>query len=312
MRIFVTGATGFIGSVVVAELISKGHDVTGLARSDTSAATLAGWGARAVEGTLADTEALIAGAKASEGVIHLGFTHDGPDFFAAVEADRVAVEALAGALEGSDKPLVIASGTLMVAHARPATETDRPLSPAAPRAASEALVMEAAAKGVRGAVVRLSPSVHDRPQQGLVTMMIAQARQSGVSAYVGDGENRWPAVHRADAAHLFVLALEGAAPGSVLHAVAEEGVALKAIAEAIGEGLGVPVASLSPEEVGGRFGFGTFAMTVDNLASSAITRETLGWAPAGPTLLEGLRSGAYLEPIRRPGFTQQDPRARVE
>jgi nucleoside-diphosphate-sugar epimerase len=294
MRIFVTGATGFIGSAVVPELLAKGHAVTGLARSDASAARLAACGAAAHPGTLADTEALIAGATASDGVIHLGFTHDGPDFFAAVEADRVAVAALVGALEGSGKPLVIASGTMMAAHARPATETDSPLSPTAMRAASEILVVGAAERGVRGAVVRLSPSVHDRPQQGLVTMMIAAARQTGVSAYVGDGENRWPAVHRSDAAHLFVLALEGAAAGSVLHAVAEDGIALKAIAEAIGEGMGVPVKSLTAEEAGGRFGFSTFAMTVDNPATSLITRETLGWTPAGPTLLEGLRSGAYL------------------
>jgi nucleoside-diphosphate-sugar epimerase len=294
MRIFVTGATGFIGSVVVAELIARGHEITGLARSDTSAATLAAWGARALEGTLADTETLIAGAKASEGVIHLGFTHDGPDFFAAVEADRVAVAALTGALVGSGKPLVIASGTLMVAHARPATETASPLSPAAPRAASEALVLGAAETGVRGVVIRLSPSVHDRPRQGLVSLMIAAARQSGVSGYVGDGENRWPAVHRSDAAHLIVLALEGAAPGSVLHAVAEEGVPLRAIAEAIGEGLGLPVQSLTLEEAGARFGFSTFAMTIDNPASSQISQETLGWAPTGPTLLEGLRHGGYL------------------
>jgi nucleoside-diphosphate-sugar epimerase len=294
MRVFVTGATGFIGSAVVAELIALGHEITGLARSEASAATLAGWGAQALMGTLADTEVLAAGAKASEGVIHLGFTHDGPDFFAAVEADRVAVAALTGALEGSGKPLVIASGTLMVAHARPATETDQPPSPAAPRAASEALVLGAARKGVRGVVIRLSPSVHDAPRQGLVSLMMAAARQSGVSAYVGEGGNRWPAVHRSDAAHLIVLALEGAAPGSVLHAVAEEGVPLKAIADAIGEGLGLPVQSLTPEEAGGRFGFSTFAMTIDNPATSRITQETLGWSPRGPTLLEGLRSGAYM------------------
>jgi nucleoside-diphosphate-sugar epimerase len=292
MRVFVTGATGFIGSVLVQELIGAGHQVVGLARSDEAAARLALWGAEARRGDLADTDGLATAARASDGVIHLAFGHDFSAYAAAVEADRLAVEALVGALAGSGKPLVVASGTMMIAHARPGTENDAPMSLEVPRAASEELVRTAS--GVRGSIVRLSPVVHDRGGQGLLTRIIPLAREKGVSAYVGDGANRWPAVHRLDAARLFVLALERAEPGSRLHAVAEERIAMRTIAETIGEGLGVPVRSVSVDESPAYFeGFAAF-MTIDNPTSSALTREALGWRPREAGLLAGLRDGGYL------------------
>jgi nucleoside-diphosphate-sugar epimerase len=292
MRVFMTGATGFIGSAVVQELIGAGHQVVGLARSDEAAATLAGWGAEALRGELADTDALAAGARASDGVIHLAFGHDFSAYAAAVEADQRAVATLVGALEGSGKPLAIASGTMMVAHGRPATEADAPAGPGVPRSGSEALVLEAA--GVRGAVVRLAPSVHGRERQGLVTMLIALAREKGVSPYVGDGASRWPAVHRLDAARLFKLAIERAEPASRLHAVAEAGIAMREIAEAIGAGLGVPVRSLAPEEAAAHFGFFALFVSIDNPTTSALTQAALDWRPREPGLLEGLRNGSYL------------------
>jgi nucleoside-diphosphate-sugar epimerase len=294
MRVFVTGATGFIGSAVVQELINAGHRVVGLARTDERAATLAKWGAEVHRGELADIDSLVAGARANDGVIHLAFGHDFSKYQEAIETDRRVVEAMAGALEGSGKPLVIASGTLMVAHGRPATERDAPVSVDFPRAASEAAVLAASGRGVRSSVVRLAPSVHDRAQQGLVTMMIAQAREKGVSVFVGDGANRWPAVHRLDAARLFKAALERAEPGSRLHAVAEDGIPLRTIAEAIGKGLGVPVRSIAAEEATAQFGFLAWALTLDNPTSSALTRESLGWHPREAGLIAGLREGGYL------------------
>jgi nucleoside-diphosphate-sugar epimerase len=291
MRVFVTGATGFIGSAIVQELLDGGHQVIGLARSDESAAALAKWGAEVHRGELTDTDSLIAGARASEGVIHTAFVHDFANFMANIELDRRAVEAMAGALEGSGKPLIIASGTLMASHASPATEETPPASPDAPRAGSEVRVLTA--PGVRGAIVRLAPAVHDRTRAGLITSMIAIAREKGFSAYVGEGENRWPAVHRLDAARLFVAGLERATPGTRLHAVAEEGVSLRAIAEAVGEGLGVPVRSIAAQDAPAHFGwFGAFA-GIDNLTSSAITRQATGWAPREAGLLADLRMTDY-------------------
>ncbi len=293
MRVFITGATGFIGSAITAQLIEAGHQVLGLARNDHAATTLEGWGAEVFRGDATDDACLDAGARASDGVIHLAYDHDFSRYPLAVEKDRRAVGALIDALEGTGKPLVIASGTLMVAHARPAAETDAPASPDVPRARSEMLVMEAADRGVRGSVVRLAPSVHGREKQGLVTQMIAAAREKGLSPFVGDGQNRWPAVHRLDAARLFVLALEKAEPGSRLHAAAEEGIPMHEIAEAIGEGLGVPVRSVAGEEASAHFGLFAGFVGLDNPTSSAITRETLGWRPQEPGLLAGLREGGY-------------------
>lgn len=294
MRVFVTGATGFIGSALVPELIGAGHDVVGLARTEEGAAALRAWGATPRRGDLADPAVLAQAAGESDGVIHLAYIHDWRDYndmLAASAADLAAVEAMAQALEGTGKALITASGTLMVAHARPATEADMPLSLDTPRCAAAARTM--AAPGVRGVVVRLSPSVHDRQKQGLVTQLIALAREKGVSPYVGDGENRWPAVHRRDAARLLRLALDKAQPGTALHAVAEE-VTLRDIAQAIGVGLGVPSPSLSPQEAPAHFGFFAGFVGMDNPTSSALTRETLGWTPREPGLIAGLTGGGYL------------------
>jgi nucleoside-diphosphate-sugar epimerase len=295
MRVFVTGATGFIGSAIVQELSNAGHQVLGLARSDAGAKSLAAAGAQVHRGDLEDLESLRKGAAMSDGVIHTAFIHDFSAYAAGVEKDRRAVEALAGALEGSGKPLVIASGTLMVSHARPATEQDAPASVDVPRAASEATVLAAAGRGVRGSVVRLPPSVHDPIKQGLVTYLIAIAREKGISAYVGDGLNRWPAVHRLDAAHLFCLALEKGSAGARYHAVAEEGVPLREIAEVIGRRLKVPVVAKSPEEAAAHFGFLGYFLGIDGPASSAQTRERLGWRPTQPALIPDLDHGRYFE-----------------
>jgi nucleoside-diphosphate-sugar epimerase len=293
MRVFVTGATGFIGSNIVEDLTRAGHQVIGLARSDAAAATLATRGVEARRGDLNDTDSLAAGARASDGVVHTAFVHDFSNFAACVETDRRAVETLVGALAGSGKPLVIASGTMMVSHAQPATEQDLPISLDMPRAASEAMVLAPDA-GLRGSVVRLAPAVHDLTRAGLVTSLVDLARQKRVSAYVGDGENRWPAVHRRDAARLFHMALERAEPGTRLHAAAEEGIPMRAIAEAVGAALGVPVRSIAAEDAPAHFG--AFALFVgrDNPTSSALTRETFGWRPNENGLLADiLESGGF-------------------
>jgi nucleoside-diphosphate-sugar epimerase len=291
MRVFVTGATGFIGTQVVGDLQAAGHDVVGVARSDAGADALARAGVEVWRGDLSDPQGLAEGARTSDGVIHLAFIHDFANFANSVEVDRVAVLALIAALEGSDKPLVIASGTLMVSHVSPATEDALPASPDAPRAAVELALM--AARGVRGSVVRLAPMVHDRSRGGLLNQLIPLARQKGVSAYLGDGANRWPATHVTDAARLFRLALERAPPGSRLHAAAESGIPLKAIAEAIGEGLGVPVRSLPADEAFAHFGTAALFVGRDNLTSSDLTRQRLGWRPEGPDLMTDLREGQF-------------------
>jgi len=292
MRVFVTGATGFIGSAIVQELIAGGHQVVGLARSDEAAAALAHSGVEAHRGDLVDTDSLAAGARASDGVIHTAFIHDFSTFAANVETDRRAVEALVGALAGSGKPLVTASGTLMVSHCRPATELDGPASIEVPRAAAETMVLTT--DGVRGSVVRLAPAVHDRTRAGLVSRMAAFAREQGVAAYVSDGANRWPAVHCLDAAHLFCLALERAQPGSRLHAAADEGIPMRMIAEAIGEELGIPVRGIDAAEAPAYFGPFAAFVALDNPTSSTITRETLGWRPRQIGLLADMRDSEYL------------------
>jgi nucleoside-diphosphate-sugar epimerase len=298
MRVFVTGATGFVGSAVVQELISAGHQVLGLARSDGGVKALAAAGAQVQRGDLEDLESLRSGAAAADGVIHTAFIHDFSKFAENCEIDRRAIETLGSVLIGSDRPLVVTSATGLLAPGRAATEEDvaPPVSNSYPRA-SEAAAVSLVGQGVNVSLVRL-PQVHDTVKQGLVTYAIAVAREKGVSAYLGDGLNRWPAVHLLDAAPLYRLALEkGAgkgAAGARYHAVAEEGVPVREIAEAIGRGLKVPVVSQSPEEAGAHFGWlGMFA-GFDMPASSALTQERLGWRPtAQPRMIADLDQMRY-------------------
>jgi nucleoside-diphosphate-sugar epimerase len=295
MRVFLTGATGFIGIAIVRELLAAGHEVLGLARSDAAADTLARLGVEAHRGELSDTDSLAAGAQACEGVIHTAFIHDFSAYAAAAETDRRAVEALARALEGSRKPFVLTSGTALLAPGRIGTEEDAPdpMSAAGLRAASEATALAPASRGVRASVVRLPPSVHGTGDHGFVPALIDIARRTGVSAFIDDGANRWPAVHRLDAAHLFRLALEKAAPRSRLHGVAEEGVTLYAIAQAIGAGLGVPMRSLAKEEARTHFDWLAGFVAIDNPTSSALTREALGWCPKESGLLTDIKESGY-------------------
>jgi len=295
MRVFLTGATGFIGSAIIEELRAAGHQVTGLARSDEAAARLAEWGVEARRGDVADPEGLAEAARASDGVIHCAFGHDFSKYAEMGETDLRAVAAMAEALAGSGKPLVVTSGMTARTPGRASTEADPADTEgmAAVRGAPETLALSAGEKGVRSMVVRLPPSVHDVAAQGLVSMLIMAARQTGVSAYVGEGANRWPAVHRRDAARLFRLGLEHGAPGQRLHAVGEEGVTLRSIAEAIGKKLGIPAHSLSAEEAAAKLGFFAGPAANDMPASGAATQASLGWRPTHPGLVEGLL-GDYL------------------
>jgi nucleoside-diphosphate-sugar epimerase len=302
MRVFVTGASGWIGSALVPELIGAGHEVTGLARSDASAAALTGAGARVHRGDLDDPGGLRGAAGASDGVIHLAFHGDmarSGDFQGAVGADRRAAGTLGGALTGSDRPLVIASATVVLAPGRVGTEQDAPgLDPAdagSPRArlATEEAALSFASLGVRSSVVRLATTVHGDGDHGFLAALVGIARDKGVSGFIGDGSSRWPAVHRLDAAHLFRLALEKAPAGSRLHAVADEGVPIRAIAEVIGRHLDVPVVSVPAGQASGHFGFLAGFLAADNPASSTLTRGLLGWQPAHPGLIEDLDKGHY-------------------
>jgi len=295
VRVFLTGATGFIGSGIVSELLQSGHKVLGLTRSEAGAQALVAAGAEPHRGDLDDLESLRHGAAQSDAVIHTAFNHDFSNYAANCEADRRVIEALGSTLAGSDRLLIVTSGTGMATAAPglPSAETDPPASSKViPRAASEEAADAVAAGGVRVAVVRL-PQVHDTVKQGLVTYAIQVARQKGVSAYVGEGRNRWPAAHRLDAARLYRLVLEKAEAGARYHAVAEEGVPVRNIAEVIGRGLRVPVVSLAPEEAARHFGWlGPFAGW-DVPASSAITREKLAWNPTGPGLIADLENMRY-------------------
>lgn len=294
MRVFVTGATGFIGSAVVQELIHAGHQVLGLARSDAGVKSLIAAGAQVHRGDLEDLESLRSGAAASDGVIHTAFIHDFSKFEKVCAIDKQAIETLGAALAGTDRPLVVTAGTALIAHGRIATEQDVS-APTFPRAASEFATEAIAAQGVRASVVRL-PQVHDTVKQGLVTYLIAIAREKGVSAYIGDGLNRWAAVHRLDAARLYRLALEKGEAGARYHAIAEEGVPLREIAEAIGRGLNVPVVSKTPEEAAAHFGWlGMFA-GLDIPVSSALTQQRLGWRPtAQPGMIADLERVQYFQ-----------------
>jgi nucleoside-diphosphate-sugar epimerase len=295
MRVFVTGATGFIGSAVVKELIEAGHKVLGLARSDAGAESLAAAGAEVHRGDVEDLESLKSGAANADAVIHTAFIHDFARFAEVCEIDRKAIEAMGEAMVGTDKLLIVTSGTGMAGSGPgiPATE-DAPhaSSKVIPRGATEEAAAGVAARGVRVAVVRL-PQVHDTVKQGLVTYAIQIAREKGVSAYVDDGANRWPAAHRFDVARLYRLALEKNAAGVNYHAVAEEGVAVKEMAEVIGKGLKVPVVSLTAEEAKGHFGWLAMFAGLDLTASSAKTRKQLGWEPTGPGLIVDLENMRY-------------------
>ena len=290
MRVFVTGATGFIGSRVVKELIGAGHQVIGVYRSDEKAPALAAAGAEVYRGSIDDPESLKDGAARSDGVIHLAFNHDFSKFAANCETDRRVIEALGSALAGSGRPLIVTSGTAIAkaAPGEPATE-DAPTitSNDVPRAASEEATADLAANGVKTSVVRL-PQVHDPERQGLITPWIAVARGKGVFAYIGEGRNRWPAAHVFDVARLYRLALERAETGAVYNAVAEEGVPARDIAETIGRRLKLPVKSIAPEEAGAFFGWLAMFAGRDMPASSEKTQKTLGWRPTGPGLIADL------------------------
>lgn len=296
MRVFVTGATGFIGSAVVRELISAGHSVIGLARSDGGAKSVVAAGAEVLRGDMEDLDILRIGAANSDGVIHLAFVHDFSKFKENCEIDKRAIETLGGALAGSNRPLLVTSGLALLASGRTATEEDAPVptSDSYPRA-SEVTAMSLLAHGVQASVVRL-PQVHDRVKQGLVTYLINIARQKGVSAYIGEGRNRWAAVHVLDAARLYRLAIEKGMTGAKYHAVAEEGVPVRDIAEAIGRGLKLPTMSLFPERAAEHFGvLGLFA-GLDLVASSAITQKQLGWRPTQVGLMDDLAHARDFEP----------------
>ncbi|GHF26512.1 SDR family oxidoreductase [Streptomyces fumanus] len=300
MRVFVTGASGHLGSAVVPELLEAGHQVVGLARSDRSAAALRAAGAEAHRGDLDDLDGLAAAATAADGVIHLAFKHDAMfagDFDGAVAADLRAIEALGDALAGTGKPLVATSGTALFAFAgvRDTLTEDHALD-AGPRIDAENAVVALAGRGIRSSVVRLPPTVHSSlDQHGFIPTFISTARSKGVSAYVGDGTNRWPAVHTLDAARLYRLALESAPAGARLHAVDDEGITFRRIAEGIGRGLNLPVVSIPATRAEAHFGFLSAHAQADNPSSSTLTRDLLGWKPVQPGLVDDLGQGHYFD-----------------
>ncbi len=296
MRVFVTGASGWIGSATVDELLRAGHEVVGLARSDASAATLQAKGATVLRGDLDDLDSLRTGSDGAEAVIHLANKHDFGNQAESNRAERAAVQTIGDVLVGSDRPFLVASGVAALAQGRPSTELDRsPWSgPDAPRGGTENLALDYVEKGVRSVSLRFAPTVHGAGDHGFVAVLVAAARAQGRSGYVGDGATGWSAVHRSDAARMVRLGLEQAPAGSLLHAVAEVSVPSRTIAEAIGRGVGVPAVSVAPEEAGAAFGsfIGVF-FGMDMSSTSTRTQELLGWTPTGPTLLEDLESGSY-------------------
>ncbi|MGA9510897.1 MAG: SDR family oxidoreductase [Candidatus Sulfotelmatobacter sp.] len=294
MRVFVTGATGFIGTAVVRELIDAGHQVLGLARSDAAAKSLISTGADAHRGSLEDLESLRSGAAAADGVIHTAFIHDFSNYGPAAEVDRRAIETLGSALASSDRPLIVTSGTLLVQRQGSLAKERDAHNPDFPRKSEEA-ALALAARGVRASVLRLPPSVHGNGDHGFVPRLISIAREKGVSAFIGDGLNRWPAVHRLDAAHLYRLMLEKSSVGASYHGVADEGIPTREIAEAIGRGLNVPVVNKSSEEAADHFGWVARFFGIDGPASSAHTQQQLGWRPVQPGLIADLNAQHYFE-----------------
>jgi len=298
VRIFVTGASGWIGSAVVAELLAAGHQVLGLVRSEASAEAVDAAGATVRRGDISDLDVLRAAAGDSDGVVHLAFRHDVAftgDFQSAVDSDLAAIEALGEALAGSDRPLAIASGLAGLKPGAVATERDiaEPLPGAPGRAGNERAALAFAERGVRSISVRFAPTVHGDGDNGFIARIVAADRAAGAAAYIGEGINRWPAVHRFDAARLVRLGIEGAPAGSVLHAVGEEGVAIRDIAEAIGRGLDLPVTSITAEQAQAHFGFLAGFLALDMAASNTLTRKLLSWEPSGPPLVTDLDQGHY-------------------
>jgi nucleoside-diphosphate-sugar epimerase len=296
MRIFVTGASGWIGSAVIPDLLAQGHEVVGLARSDAAAEKVAASGAEVLRGDIQDIDVLRAGAEQADGVVHLAFRHDVAwtgHFEDAAASDRAAIEVFGEVLAGSDRPLAVAAGVAGVRPGGIATERDLPNDEVSPRAASERGLLALAERGVRSMSVRFAPTVHGAGDHGFIAHIIDADCSHGAAGYVGEGENRWAAVHRSDAARLVRLGIEHAPGGSVLHAVGEEGIAMRDVADAISRRFELPAAAISVEEAGARFGFLGQFVGLDMAASSAITRQLLGWEPTGPTLIEDIEAGAY-------------------
>ncbi|MBJ7597959.1 MAG: 3-beta hydroxysteroid dehydrogenase [Candidatus Nephthysia bennettiae] len=295
MRVFVTGASGWIGSAAVAELLKAGHQVLGLARSDKSAAAIGALGAEVHRGSLDDLDSLRAGAAASDGVVHLGYSHDFSRMAEAAEMDRRALETIGATLEGTGGPLVVASGVLGQAPGRVLTEQDAADPNLHPRIAAAQAALALAERGVRSSIVRFAPTVHGPGDHGFVARLVAIARDKGVSGYIGDGANQWPAVHRFDAAKLVRLAVDGAPAGSALHAIAEEGIPTRDIAEAIGRGLKLPVVSVSAEQADEHFGWLGRFFGADSRVSNVLTRKLLGWEPTHQGLVADLKEAHYFQ-----------------
>lgn len=297
MRVFVTGASGFIGSAVIPELIKAGHQVVGLARSDAAAAAVQAIGARPLGGSLEDLDVLRAGTEAADGVIHLGFIHDFDNFARSVEVDRAAIETIGSTLAGSDRAFIIAAGLIGAPSGRVLTERDKfdSITATSPRLANVQAAVAFAERGVRTSAVRFAPTVHGEGDHGFIKQLVEIARKKGVSGYVGDGSNHWPAVHRFDAADLVRRGLEKAPAGSYLHATAEQGVPIREVAEVIGRHLNVPLVSVAPQDAVEHFGWLGGFIGADALVSNELTRELLDWQPTHPGLIDDLEKGHYFQ-----------------
>jgi len=293
MRVFVTGATGFIGSAIVEDLLTAGHQVVGLARSDASANFLESLGAEVLRGSLDDIDSLKRGAAGSDGVIHCAFIHDFSNFGTSVKKDHLAVQVLGAALEGTNRPLIITSGTLGLTPGRLATEQDQGDPGINPRVISEEIALSFSSKDVRSSVIRLPPSVHGKGDHGFIPALIAIAREKGVSAYIGEGINRWPSVHRIDITHLYRLVLEKGTAGSIYHGIADEGLPFRDIAQVIGKHLDIPVVTKPIEDAVDHFGWLGMFIALDNPTSSKQTQQELGWNPSQTSLLADLEESYF-------------------